>query len=103
PLRVVATFSIVADMAQVIGGEEVEVVTLVGRETDSHAFEPTARENRVLADAQVLVSNGLGFEVWLPRLVQASGFKGLSIEASHGVEPRRLLPHDLQSHAADSN
>ncbi|MBF22452.1 MAG: metal ABC transporter substrate-binding protein [Pusillimonas sp.] len=94
PVRVVATFSVLGDMVSVIGGENVEVVTLVGPETDSHGFEPTARENRMLAQAQVLVSNGLGFEGWLPRLVKASGFDGLEIVASKGVEPRQLASHD---------
>tara|TARA_A100000171_G_C2131489_1_gene147056 strand:+ start:147 stop:1103 length:957 start_codon:yes stop_codon:yes gene_type:complete len=94
PVRVVATFSILGDMVSVVGGENVEVVTLVGPETDSHGFEPTARENRMLSQAQVLVSNGLGFEGWLPRLIEASGFDGLEIVASKGVEPRLLALSD---------
>lgn len=102
PVRVVATFSILGDMVSVIGGENVEVVTLVGPETDSHGFEPTARENRILSQAQVLVSNGLGFEGWLPRLVKASGFDGLEIVASKGVDPR-LLGSSEGGHERDSH
>src|SRR5690606_26363292 len=64
---------------------------------------PTARENRILADAQVLVSNGLGFEGWLPRLVKASGFNGLEIVASKGVEPRLLAMSDTDHGHADHN
>jgi zinc/manganese transport system substrate-binding protein len=112
PVRVVATFSVLGDMVSVIGGENVEVVTLVGPQMDSHGFEPTARENRLLAQAQVLVSNGLGFEGWLPRLVKASGFDGLEIVASKGIEPRLLSSagtsrghghgtHDDHDHVAD--
>src|SRR5690606_5475548 len=45
---------------------------------------------RALGQARVLVVNGLGFESWLPRLVDATGFKGRTIVASQGVQPRRL-------------
>lgn len=91
PLRVVASFSILADMVRSIGGEQVQVLSLVGPETDAHSFEPRPNDIKTLAQAQVLVINGLGFEAWLPGLQQASGFKGHTVVASAGSD---LIDHE---------
>jgi zinc/manganese transport system substrate-binding protein len=81
-ITVVTTFSILADMVEHIGAEQVQVSSLVPPETDAHSFEPRPQDVKTLSQADVLVSNGLGFESWLPGLQQASGFKGDSIVAS---------------------
>jgi zinc/manganese transport system substrate-binding protein len=83
----VATFSILADLTQRVGGEHVEVQALVGPDGDAHVFEPGPRESAALSQADVLIANGLGFEPWLHRLEEASGFKGKLIVASEGIEP----------------
>src|SRR5690606_8616354 len=75
-LNVVASFSILADMVSVVGGDDVDVSVIVGRNADAHAYEPTPKDARALANADLLFVNGLAFEAWLPRLVDASGFKG---------------------------
>jgi zinc/manganese transport system substrate-binding protein len=90
PLRVIASFTIVADWVRVVGGDEVTVRPLVGPDADAHVYEPTPRDVRDLAAADLLVVNGLGFEGWMSRLVQSSGFQGHTIEASHGVRTRAL-------------
>lgn len=95
PLRVVASFSILGDMVSEIGGEHVALTTLVGPGGDAHTFEPAPKDVLALANAQVLVLNGLDFEGWLPRLIKASGFKGLQVLASDGVKVR-LLGRDDQ-------
>jgi len=82
---VVATFSILADLTQRIGGDHVRVLTLVGPNGDAHVFEPGPKESTELAEASVLVANGLGFEPWLQRLEEASGFKGTMVIATDGV------------------
>lgn len=90
PLRVVASFSILGDMVQVVGGPDIHLDVLVGPLQDGHGFEPSPRDARILGAAQVLVTNGLGFETWLPRLQEASGFSGLQVVASRGVVARML-------------
>jgi zinc/manganese transport system substrate-binding protein len=87
-LKVVAGFSILADLVRNVGGERVEVAVLVGRNGDSHAFEPTPADSRLLADARLVVVNGLGLEGWLDRLVRASGSQAPVVIASAGVRPR---------------
>jgi zinc/manganese transport system substrate-binding protein len=85
-LKVVATFSILADLAREVGGDAVEVTALVGPDSDAHTYQPRPTDARTLATAKVLVSNGLGFEGWIDRLADASGFKGTRIVASAGVQ-----------------
>ena len=83
----VATFSILADLTQRVAGDHVRVLTLVGPNGDAHVFEPGAKQSAELAEADLLIANGLGFEPWLQRLEDASGFKGKLILASDGVTP----------------
>lgn len=90
PLRVVASFSILGDMVKEVGGERIALSTIVGPNSGAHSFEPTPQDATALAQAQVLVLNGLDFEGWLPRLILAAGFKGEQVLASKGVEVRHL-------------
>jgi zinc/manganese transport system substrate-binding protein len=92
-LNVVATFTILADMTQRVGGDLVAITTLVGPDGDVHVFEPTPADARAIAGADLVVVNGLGFEPWLDRLVKASGFKGRIIVAADGVAPRNEVEH----------
>ena len=85
-LTVVTSFSILGDMVKQVGGDHVEVVMLVGPDGDTHAYEPSPADARALADARLLIVNGLGLEGWLPRLVKTSGFKGVQVTASDGIE-----------------
>ncbi len=89
-LRVVASFSILADIAKQVGGSDVEVTALVGPNSDAHVFQPSPADARSLADADLVLVNGLGFEGWMDRLVSASGYRGRIVVASEGIVPRRL-------------
>ena len=97
-LPVVASFSILADLVREVGGDRVEVTALVGADGDAHVFEPTPRQARQLQQARVLVTNGLGFEAWLPRLKSAAAFQGREIVASAGIAPR-ALPASTHAHS----
>lgn len=85
PVKVVASFSILADMVKNVGGEHVEVTALVGPDGDAHVYQPTPADARAVASAQVLVVNGFGFEGWMDRLVKAAAFKGVRMVATEGM------------------
>src|SRR5262249_28165260 len=91
---VVATFSILADLAQNVGGDAVEVAALVGRNGDTHAYQPTPADAKRLAEAQLVLVNGLGFEGWIDRLVKASATKAMLVTATEGVKPRPMTNED---------
>lgn len=100
-LKVVATFSILADMAREVGGTAVEVSALVGPNADAHVYEPTPADVRRVARADVVVTNGLRFEGWIDRLIASSGYRGKVVVASAGIVPLQLGggadPHAWQS------
>ena len=86
-IPVVATFSILGDMVNRIGGEHVSITTLVGPDGDTHAYQPTPADAQAVSEARVLVVNGLQFEGWLDRLIDASDFRGVRVVATEGIEP----------------
>ena len=87
PTPVVATFSVLGDMAKRIGGEHVAVTTLVGPDGDAHVYQPTPADARAVSEATILIANGLEFEGWLDRLIDASDFDGMRVVATNGIEP----------------
>jgi zinc/manganese transport system substrate-binding protein len=89
-LNVVATFSILADLVKNVGGDRVEVKSLVGPNGDAHVYQPTPNDAKTLSDARLVFVNGLGFEGWMARLVKASGTKAAMVTATKGVKPRKM-------------
>jgi zinc/manganese transport system substrate-binding protein len=100
-LSVVASFSILADFVQNVGGDRVNVTTLVGPGGDVHVYTPAPADAKKIADAKLVVINGLGLEGWLPRLLQASGSKAPITIATKDIAPLKLGsdadPHAWQS------
>ena len=89
-VKAVASFSILGDMVKQVGGDRVEVVTLVGPDGDAHVFSPTPADAKALASAEIFFVNGIGFEGWMERLEKSSGFRGAVVVASKGVKPLTL-------------
>jgi len=100
PLKVVASFSILGDMVKEIAGDAAELTVLVGPDGDAHVYEPTPSDAKALGEADLLVVNGLGFEAFMPRLVEAAGFKGRTVVASTGVTPREWEGEEEAGHAS---
>ena len=92
PLNVVASFSILGDMTQRVGGDRVQVHTLVSQESDAHVYQPTPADAKTLAQARLVVVNGYGFEGWIDRLVKSSGYRGKVLTASNGIKTLKR-PH----------
>ena len=108
PLQVVTSFSILDDMVSTIGGDHVSVTSLVGPDGDAHAFSPKPADAQSLADADLIVVNGLQLEGWLDRLIDASGYEGEVVVASNGIDTRSFEghegdhdDHDDHDHATD--
>jgi zinc/manganese transport system substrate-binding protein len=100
-LNVVASFSILADFVRNVGGERVNLTTLVGADGDVHVYTPAPVDAKRVADARLVIVNGLGLEGWLPRLVQSAGARAQVVTASAGIAPLKLGsdadPHAWQS------
>jgi zinc/manganese transport system substrate-binding protein len=86
-IKVVASFSILGDFARNVGGDRIDVTTLVGPNGDAHLYEPRPADAAALEQANVVLVNGLAFEGFMSRLVEASGTKAAVVEVSKGIEP----------------
>lgn len=98
-LRTVATFSILGNLVTEVAGDLADVSVLVGADVDAHTYQPRPADARSLAEARVLVSNGLGFEGWIDRLAKAAPFKGRAIVATTGVPTLEAAPTPGHNHA----
>ena len=98
PVEVVATYSILGDLIENVGGGGVELTTLVGPNGDAHTFEPAPSDNAELAEADVVFENGLGFEPWLDDLYGSSGSGARRVVVTRDVEIRPVAD---QAHAEE--
>jgi len=98
PIKAVATFSILGDLLAEVAGDKVELSVVVGPDIDAHAYQPRPTDARALAEARVLVSNGLGFEGWIDRLAKAAPFKGKAIVVTTGVATLKAGADQGHSH-----
>ena len=90
PVNAVASFSILGDIVARVGGDRVALTTIVGPNADTHVYEPTPTDAANVGKAQVFFVSGLGFEGWMDRLVEATGYKGQLVVASEGVSSRTM-------------
>lgn len=94
PLRVVATFSVLGDLVKNVGGDAIALTVLVGPDSNSHTYEPSPADSAALAEAQVIVENGVEFESWLDELVTASGTQAARVVAADGLTLREGGEHE---------
>jgi ABC-type Zn uptake system ZnuABC Zn-binding protein ZnuA len=89
-LRVVATTTQVADLAANVGGDRVQVTSLLKPGIDAHDYEPSPADIDAIARADLVVQNGVGLEEWLGDTIESSGFAGPVVDASQGVRLRQV-------------
>ena len=93
PIQAVASFSILGDLVRQVGGDRVSVNVLVGPGSDAHVFQPTPTQARQVSQAQVVFSNGLGFEGWMSRLLKTANYRGQQVVVSQGIKPLKDAGH----------
>jgi zinc/manganese transport system substrate-binding protein/manganese/iron transport system substrate-binding protein len=91
---IVATTTQVGDFTRELVGDTAEVTQLLAPAQSAHSFDPSAAQLLALDDADALVVNGAGLEGWLDDAVSASGFDGVLIDASTGIELYGTDDHD---------
>ncbi len=98
PPNVVATFSILGDWAQRVAGDVLTVTTIVPAGGDTHTFDPAPDQVRAIADADVIIEIGPGFETWLEGMIASSGTDATRVVVSDGVEVLELDEEDAHVH-----
>ena len=86
-LRVVASFSILADMVSEISGGAIEIESIVGPDADAHIYQPSVADAVAVSRADVVFVNGLGFETWASKLISESASSAVVVVATEGITP----------------
>jgi zinc/manganese transport system substrate-binding protein len=102
PIQVVTSFSILEDLVTKLGGGRVQVINLVGRNSDAHTYQPKPSDAIAIAKADLVVVNGLGFEGWITRLMDNSGYQNARLIASENVHVLILGADEVDPHAWQS-
>ena len=97
-LKVVASFSIIADLARNVGGDRIDLKMLVPVDGDAHTYEPRPADAAALSEANVVLVNGLELEGFLSRLIETSGTKAPVVEVSKGVKPIKGEEDEHEKH-----
>ncbi|MCP4426126.1 MAG: zinc ABC transporter solute-binding protein [Chloroflexi bacterium] len=100
-LRVVATTSIIGDVVAQVGGEAIELTTLMEPGQDPHSYEPGARELTAVADADVIFINGWDLEESLARDLENIGESVTVVPVSANIEPLAMTPNPKGIAGAD--
>lgn len=85
-LRVVATTNIVGDVVRNVGGDRIELTTLMGIGVDPHSFVPTPSDTAAVHDAHLVFANGAGLEANLEEMLESAGGNAVILHASQGIE-----------------
>ena len=101
-VQVVASFYPMADFAQKIGGDHVEVENLCPAGTEPHEWEPSPTDITAIENADVFVYNGADMEGWVDDTLASANLKGSVVCASDGIE-LRVANHDHDAAEADSH
>lgn len=90
PVQAVASFTLIADMVRTVGGEHVQVTSLIGPNGDPHVYEPTPADAKALGQADIAFVSGLHLEGWMDRLIQASGYGHAPVVLTQGIATRHM-------------
>lgn len=100
-IDVVASFSILGDMVEQVAGDRANITTIVGPDADAHLYSPNANDAVAVTKADLIITNGMGFETWSATLIETSGTKANIAVATAGIEPL-LVDGEVDPHAWNS-
>jgi len=84
-LNVVATITIIQDIAQNVAGDKADVTSLIPANGDAHEYDPKPQDVRKMSDADLILENGLLLEGFLDKLITESGTKAKVVIVSKGL------------------
>ena len=95
PVKVLAVETFLGDIAQNVAGERLQIETLLPLGLDPHVYQPTPQDVTQIAESQLLIDNGAGFEEWLSKTLENAGGKQTVIEAAAGLSSRKPSAGEL--------
>lgn len=91
---VLTTFTVLADIAQNVAGDHLDVQSITTPDAEIHDYQPTPADIKKAADADLIINNGLGLERWFERFVADS--KAKTVTVSDGVTPIPIASGDYE-------
>lgn len=96
-VQVAATMTVFQDMAEEVGGDRVEVSTIVPIGASVETFQPSPSDAQMISESDLVVQNGLGLESWLQDLIESAGGEEQTIELSEGLETIETGEHEEEA------
>jgi zinc transport system substrate-binding protein len=99
-LQVAVSFNAIREITEAVGGDRVDITTIIPNGTEPHEFEPKTGDLIALSKADVFIYNGLGMESWANKAVSAAKNKKLiSVDSSKGITPiKNTDPDEIKEH-----
>ncbi|BAY49605.1 adhesin precursor [Scytonema sp. HK-05] len=88
--KVVATSTIIADLTQEVGGDEIKLAGILKPGTDPHVYEPVPKDTQVMEEANLILYNGYNLEPGLIKLMKSAGGKARQVAVGEAVKPLEL-------------
>lgn len=98
-LKVVASFSVLQDIVNNVGGEAIDLTTIVPAGGDAHTFDPAPEQVASVSEADLIFAIGLGFEPWLADMIEASGSSAREVVVTDGLD---LIEGGEEAHAHEA-
>jgi ABC-type Zn uptake system ZnuABC Zn-binding protein ZnuA len=102
-LTVVATTTLIGDVAAQVGGEFIDLTVLMPVGVDPHSFEPAPGDMSRVADTDLVLVNGAGFEAFLGKLIENAGDENKVISVSEGIELLALAGEEEHDEHAEED
>ncbi len=102
-LRIVATTTIVGDVAANVGGEEINLTVLLPIGANPHSYQPSPRDVAAVHEADVIFANGVGLEIFLEDLIDNAGGEAEVVHVSEGIELRSFNLQLEEGHEHDES
>ncbi|HEX9995555.1 MAG TPA: zinc ABC transporter substrate-binding protein, partial [Abditibacterium sp.] len=101
PIQIVATTGMVGDIAKNLGGERVQIKTLMGAGVDPHLYKPTPADVRALQSADMVFYNGLHLEGKMSDVLERVGQKKTVVAVADDIPEAQLLLADAKTKTHD--
>lgn len=101
--KVLAVESFLTDITKNISGTRLKIDTLMSLGLDPHSFEPSPGDVTKIAESDILIINGAGFEEWLEGIITGANEKIIIVECSTGLKNRKKSSYEGKTESNNGN
>ncbi len=102
-VSVAASTEVWASVTGIVGGDWVEVTTIVPGNQDPHSYQASARDQLVVEEAELVIANGGGYDDFMTQLFEASNNQGVFLKLVEGEHIHGDEAHAEETHAEDTH